>query len=379
MRSILARSVRSIDWPLVGALSVLMAIGLVLAYSISTNPVSPNPALFRKQLIYVLAGICAFVFFSTINYRIWMVYSKVIYLGCIVALVGVLVVGVTIRGTTGWISLGITTFQPVEFAKIGLIFFLAKYFSDHGRHFFLWRHTIISGIATVALIGLVLVQPDFGSAIVLAGIWFLMLLVVGIPRKHVIALISIFLIAAAIGWMFVLKPYQKDRIMTFLNPQLDTQGVGYNVRQSIIAVGSGRIIGRGFGLGSQSQLKFLPEAETDFIFAVLAEEFGLVGALTLLAGLLFLVYRLVATAQRTQDNFAAYSALGLASLLTVQSFVNIGMNVGLAPVTGIPLPFLSSGGSSLLSLCIAFGIMSNIIYDVRTRGSHSALGFKDRV
>lgn len=156
--------------------------------------------------------------------------------------------------------------------------------------------------------------------------------------------------------------------MTFLNPQRDTQGVGYNVRQSIIAVGSGRIIGRGFGLGSQSQLKFLPEAETDFIFAVLAEEFGLIGALALLGGLLFLVYRLVTTAQRTQDNFAAFSALGLASLLSVQSFINIGMNVGLAPVTGIPLPFLSSGGSSLLSLCIAFGIMSNIVYDVRQRG-----------
>lgn len=379
MRSILARSFRSIDWPLLGAISVLMFIGLVLAFSISTNPVSPDPALFRKQLVYVLIGILLFIFFSTINYRLWMVYSKVIYLGCILALLGVLVIGVTIRGTTGWISFGITTFQPVELVKIGLIFFLAKYFSDHGRHFFLWRHTIVSGLATFALVGLVIRQPDFGSAIVLAGIWFLMLLVVGIPRKHVITLITIFLIAAAIGWMFVLKPYQKDRVMTFLNPQLDAQGVGYNVRQSIIAVGSGQIIGRGFGLGSQSQLKFLPEAETDFIFAVLAEEFGLIGALTLLAGLLFLAYRLVATAQRTQDNFAAYSALGLASLLSVQSFINIGMNIGLAPVTGIPLPFLSSGGSSLVSLCIAFGIMSNIMYDTRQRGSHSAMGFKDRI
>lgn len=354
----------AIDWLLSTAIFFLVTLGLAILYGISIN--TESQSLFLKQLAVAVVGFLVYFSISNLNYRIWMMYSKALYVIAALSLLVVLVAGVTIRGTTGWLSLGFATFQPVEFAKIGLIIMLAKYFSDHGRQFFLWRHILTSGALTAAYVVLVLLQPDFGSAIVILGTWFLMLMVVGVPRKHLAVLVTVFLVIAAIAWAFVLKDYQRDRILTFLNPQADVLGVGYNVRQSVIAVGSGRFIGRGFGLGSQSQLKFLPEPETDFVFAVLAEEFGFIGVLILFAGFGALMYRLFRVAHQTADNFAAFFCLGLAALFTVQTFINIGMNIGIAPVTGIPLPFISSGGSSLLGLFIAFGIVSSIIVDNRT-------------
>src|SRR3989344_4430433 len=358
--------IRIIDWPMFSAISLLVFIGLVVLYSISINPIAPDAGIFRKQLILALLGVIIFFVASNMNYRLWMTYSKVMYLLGAVLLILVLFFGATIRGTTGWFSIAGFSFQPVEFAKVGLVIFLARYFSDHSRLFFMWRHIILSGAVTLLYMALVMQQPDFGSAIVIFGTWFLMLLIVGIPRRQVVILVSVFVVSAIIGWFFVLQPYQKNRIVTFLNPQVDELGVGYNVRQSIIAVGSGRIFGRGFGLGSQSQLKVLPEPETDFIFAVLSEEYGFVGVVVLFGGMLFLLFRLVLIAQRTGDNFAAFFVLGLASLFTVQSFINVGMNIGIAPVTGIPLPFISAGGSSLLGFFFAFGIASSVVADNRT-------------
>ncbi len=364
MLSSIWKRIRGVDWLLSVAIFFLVSLSLAILYGISIN--TANTGLFVKQLIVVAIGFAAFFIISNLNYRLWMMYSKAFYAVGVLGLLFVLVFGVTIRGTTGWVSFAGFSFQPVEFAKIALIIMLAKYFSDHGRQFFLWRHILASGAMTAVYVALVLKQPDFGSAIVLLGTWFLMLMVVGVPRKHLIILVSTFLVVAVGAWFFVLKDYQKDRIMTFVNPQADILGVGYNVRQSVIAVGSGQIIGRGFGLGSQSQLKFLPEPETDFVFAVLAEEFGLIGVLILFAGFGALLYRLFRIAHKTGDNFAAFFCLGLAALMTVQTFINIGMNIGIAPVTGIPLPFISSGGSSLLGFFVAFGIVSSIIVDNRT-------------
>jgi len=358
---------KNIDWLTFSAIFFLVVISLGVIYGISINPVDPDSLIFSKQLAFATIGLLIFFVMSNINYRVWMTYSKIIYIASAALLLYVLYFGLTIRGTTGWISLGFISFQPVEFAKVGLIIFLAKYFSDYGRQFFLWRHIIISGLGTVLLMVLVLLQPDLGSAIVLFGTWLLMLLIVGISRKQIAILIISIIVMSLMSWFFVLAPYQKDRIVTFINPQSDALGVGYNVRQSIIAVGSGQLLGRGFGLGSQSQLKFLPEAETDFIFAVLGEEFGLIGIVILLSIFFMLMIRLLATATRTTDNFAAFFTLGLASLFIVHSFINIGMNVGIAPVAGIPLPFISAGGSSLISFFIAFGIASNIMVDTRSR------------
>lgn len=349
---------------LFAAVAFLLLFGLTVIYGLSINAVAGRNA-FTKQLIFALIGIAIFIYVSGTNYRFWQTYSKVFYVAGLLALIGTLAIGTTIRGTTGWINIAGFSFQPVEFAKIALVVFLSKYFSEYAKQFFLWRHIIISGLAAGAYVCLVLLQPDLGSAMVMVGTWFLLLLVVGIRRGHLATLIVAFGIVALLSWSFVLQGYQKDRLLTFINPQKDVLGVGYNVRQSIIAVGAGQFWGRGFALGSQSQLKFLPEPETDFIFAVLAEEFGFVGSLLLVAGLLFILYRLVLIAHRTNDNFAAYFCLSLASLMTVQSFINIGMNLGIAPVTGIPLPFISAGGSSLVSMLLACGIASSIYSDIR--------------
>ncbi len=353
--------IRRIDWLMTAAILFLVLLGLIVIYGISLNRPEDSFFLFKKQLAVAVIGIAAYFAFSTVNYRIWQTFSKLIYWVFFAGLIGVLLFGSTIRGTTGWIQIGGIGLQPVEFAKIAVLIFLAKYFSDYAREFFLWRHIIVSGLSVMLIVGLILLQPDLGSAMVMVATWFLMLIIVRIKRTHLLTLILIFIATALIAWFFVLQTYQKDRIYTFINPQADPLGAGYNVSQSIIAVGSGRIWGRGFALGSQSQLHFLPEPETDFIFAVLSEEFGLIGVVILLGGYLIIIYRIIKVSLRTRDNFAAYFSLGLSSMILVQSFINIGMNMGIAPVTGIPLPLISAGGSSMIAILGALGIVNNIV------------------
>jgi rod shape determining protein RodA len=359
------RNLRSLDWLLTAAVLFLIILGLAVIYGISLNDPATNFQLFKKQLLFVGIGLLAFFFLSQVNYRLWQTMSKLIYAFFALVLLGVLVFGTTIRGTTGWIQFGGFGVQPVEFAKISVIIFLAHYFNRYGREFFLWRHVIVSGISVMFIVGLVLLQPDLGSSMVMVATWILMLLIVGVRKSHLMVLFSIFVISSLIGWFFVFKPYQKDRIMTFINPQSNPLNEGYNVRQSVIAIGSGQIWGRGFALGSQSQLHFLPEPETDFIFAVLAEEFGFIGVSLLIAAYGLILYRLIRLANRTRDNYVAYFCLGLAAMLLVQLFINIGMNMGIAPVTGIPLPFISAGGSSMIALLIALGMINNMAVDSR--------------
>ncbi|HLC64269.1 MAG TPA: FtsW/RodA/SpoVE family cell cycle protein, partial [Patescibacteria group bacterium] len=213
---------------------------------------------------------------------------------------------------------------------------------------------------TGALIVLVMLQPDLGSAMILFFIWLVMVLLLPIRKKTVFIIFLIIVVLAAGAWFFLFKDYQKDRLLTFIQPQLDPLGAGYNVRQSVVAVGSGQLVGRGLALGSQSQLNFLPEQETDFIFAVIAEELGFVGASLLLILFFSLLVRLYRIAQQTRDDFGNMLALGVITYLTVQTFINMGMNMGIAPVTGVPLPLVSYGGSSLLSVLIALGIVLNI-------------------
>jgi rod shape determining protein RodA len=354
------RTLRSSDWLLTAAVLFLLILGLTVIYGISLNDPTSNFQLFKKQLLFVGIGLLGFFVLTQVNYRLWQTLGKVIYGIFVVVLLGVLVFGTTIRGTTGWIQFGGFGLQPVEFAKISVIIFLAQYFNKFGREFFLWRHIIVSGISVMLIVGLVLLQPDLGSSMVMFATWVLMLLIGGIKKSQLAILFTLFVMVSVVSWFFVFKPYQKDRIMTFINPQSNPQNEGYNVRQSIIAVGSGQLWGRGFGLGSQSQLHFLPEPETDFIYAVLAEEFGFVGVLLLIGAYAMILYRLIRLANRTRDNYAAYFCLGLAAMLLVQLFINIGMNMGIAPVTGIPLPFISAGGSSIIALLAALGMANNM-------------------
>ena len=352
--------IRQSDWLLTGAVIFLVLLGLIVIYGISLNRPEDNFFLFKKQLALAVAGLAVYFTVSIINYRVWQTFSKLIYWASAALLMIVLFFGSTIRGTTGWLELGGVGLQPVEFAKIAVLIFLAYYFSRYAREFFLWRHILVSGAIVALVCGLVLKQPDFGSAMVMVGTWFLMLLVVGVKRTQLLTLLAVFVVTAVVGWLFILQPYQRDRLVTFLNPQADPLKTGYNVRQSVIAVGSGQLLGRGFALGSQSQLHFLPEPETDFIFAVLAEEFGLVGVFILLGVYFLLMYRLIRLSLRTRDNFAAYFSLGLAALLLVEVFINVGMNMGMAPVTGIPLPLVSAGGSSLLAFLGALGVSNSM-------------------
>jgi len=348
------------DWYLVINISLLMIFGLAALYSLQINVDNPNFIFFNRQVVLVLLGLLVFFLISQINYKVWSDYYKIVFVIIAFLLLVVLTIGVNIRGTTGWFSFFGQTFQPVELAKIALVVFLAKFFSARGLRSGVLKNIFISGLVTGFLILLVLLQPDFGSAMILFATWLAMVLMLPVRKKTVFSIFLIIIMLAAAAWIFFLQDYQRERLLTFVQPQRDPLGSGYNVRQSIVAIGSGRLYGRGLSLGSQSQLNFLPEQETDFIFAVIAEELGFVGAGVVLALFLSLFIRLYKIARETGDNFAHFFVIGVITYLTIQTFVNIGMNMGIAPVAGIPLPLVSYGGSSLLSVLITLGIVLNI-------------------
>lgn len=359
MINVLARW-QKIDWLLFFAVFILLVLSISILYSLGLNTDSANFLVFKKQIFFSLAGIFLFFLLSGINYKVWLTYSKMIYILFILVLLSVLFFGVKIKGTTGWLDFGFFGIQPVEFAKVALIIFLARYFSQHASEFYLFKHVFISGLVTFLFVGLVMLQPDLGSAMVLVGTWVILLLFTGIKRKHFWWLFITFILVVISAWFFLLKDYQQSRILTFFNPGRDPQGDGYNVIQSIVAVGSGQLTGRGLSLGSQSSLRFLPEPGTDFIFAVIAEDLGFLGVILLLGLFSFIFYRLFLIMKKSQDDFGAYLVLGICAMLLVQIFINIGMNMGISPVTGIPLPLVSAGGSSLWAVMIALGIAQNI-------------------
>jgi rod shape determining protein RodA len=222
------------------------------------------------------------------------------------------------------------------------------------------KNIIKSGLLAAVFIVPVLLQPDLGSVMILSALWFFLLIISGLRRRYLISLLAIFLIIGTLAWFFVLKDYQRERLVTFINPASDPLDAGYNIAQATIAIGSGQLWGRGIGFGSQSQLRFLPESHTDFIFAVIAEEMGFVILVLILALFIFYFYRGIKIAKLARDNFTSFLAVGAIILFAVQDFINIGMNMGIMPVTGVPLTFLSYGGSSLLASFILVGILQSI-------------------
>ncbi len=270
------------------------------------------------------------------------------------------------RGTAGWLHFGFFQVQPVEMAKLTLIIFLASFISKKKTELGEIVRIIVSFVLVFVLVVLVLKQPDLGSALVLSGIWAGMLFVSGIRIKHLILLLVVGMTVIGSSWFF-LAPYQKDRVLTVLEPQADPKGSGYNVMQAIVAVGSGGLNGKGIGHGSQSQLNFLPEKHTDFIFSVIAEELGLFGSFLVLFLYGVILYRLKCIALSSQDNFGYLLTVGVMIMLFVQMLVNIGMNIGILPVTGIPLPLLSYGGSSLVTVLAALGLVSGVYMRRRSK------------
>jgi rod shape determining protein RodA len=321
-----------------------------------------NLTILYKQLGFVLISFLVMFIFSKIDYRIYKnnpIILNIIYIIFTGLLVSLLIFGQTTRGIKGWLNLGFFSIQPVEFMKIILILVLSKYFST--RNVFLWnfKHIFISGIYTLIPCLLVLAQPDLGAAVILFIIWIAMISVSGIKIKHLSLIFGSLLLVSIFSFVFLLKPYQKERITAFINPALDARGINYNAKQSMIAIGSGRIFGKGLSFGTQTQLNFLPESKTDFVFASIAEEIGLVGMIIVFTSFVAILYKLFFYLTKTSDNFAFLLIFGLMIKISAETIINIGVNVGFFPVVGIALPFLSMGGSHLLADFILLGIVLN--------------------
>jgi len=339
---------------------VLWGFGLLALYSVALAGAENNYTYLIRHLIFGGVGIAVCIAMSFLDYRIWRLYSIWIYAGIVALLGAVLIFGATIRGTTGWFVVADQQFQPVEFAKVGFLLFLAAFESLYARFINMLRYMALNVLAVSIILCLILLQPDFGSAMLFGGVWMMLLLVTGIRKKYILLFAVCLLAAFAAGWFFLFADYQKDRVLTFLDPARDPLGSGYNITQSVIAVGSGKLFGRGVSFGSQSQLKFLPEAQTDFIFSVLAEDLGFIGMLVFFAFWLLVFWRIVTALRYARDDFGLFMVLGTLAILLMQLAVNVGMNMGLLPVTGITLPFVSYGGSSLVSSFIIIGLIESM-------------------
>ncbi len=349
---------KSFDQTLFILIFLLVIIGLVLQYSLSLS--TPGINFFVKQCIFVSVGFLFFFVISFIDFRFIKATAFSIYLLSILLLISVLIFGKELRGTKGWLDLGFFNFQPAELAKLATIIILAKFWQIT-RSPIKPKHLFFSLVLILPLFFLIIKQPDLGSALTIILIWLGVIFLVDSNKKHLLSLLLIIVLTITFSWFFLLKDYQKDRISIYLNPSKDSLVSGYQVNQSIIAVGSGQFLGRGFGLGTQSQLKFLPDSETDFAFAVLAEEFGLVGCLFLLGIYSLLLLRLMHIARHVYGNFSLVLICGVTIYLFFQMIINIGMNIGLAPVIGLPLPLVSYGGSSLVITLISLGLVESVL------------------
>jgi len=354
-----ALSGKTFDYFLFVLVFILVILGIVSIYSITYGVTNQY---FISQLIFAGIGLVFLGFFAFLDYKSLGSFSILIYSAGIVFLAAVLVIGKTVSGATRWIPLGFFQLQPAEIFKLILIIVLAKYLGDKKGEIG-GREILVTFLLTSLPVVLVLMQPDFGTALVYLAIAIILLFVAGIPRLYIFILSLVVGSLAPIFWFFVLRGYQKERLVSFLNPSADPFGSGYNVLQSIIGVGSGQLLGHGLGHGSQSQLNFLPISiqHTDFIFAVFAEELGFLGSILLLILFVILLFKIFKIAQVAKDGFGALLAAGIGGMFLFQFLVNVGMNLGVMPITGIPLPFLSFGGTALVMSLVCIGVVESVI------------------
>ncbi len=341
---------------------LLVAFGLI-----TMSTFTGENFFFEKQLISLTVAIGGFFLATRVDtdmlkrtnvlVTLFIVFSAV--------LITLFSLGHVAKGAQSWFKIGLFAFQPADAMKLLLVLVLAKYFSRRHVEIAHFRHIIVSGVYALIPFLLVLLQPDFGSAMIMFFIWFGMILVSGVSKKH---LALVFLVGAlAFGglWAEVFKPYQKDRILTFLNPLTDISGAGYNAYQSVIAVGSGQLMGKGVGYGTQSRLRFLPEYQTDFIFSAFAEEWGLLGVLILFSLFAVVIIRILFLSLLGGTNFEMLYGMGVAIFLISHFTVNIGMTIGLLPITGVTVPFMSYGGSHLLVEFVALGLLVSMKKNAR--------------
>ncbi len=351
------RILRSLDWLLVASIVPLLVFGLLTMKSLSGDDY-----FFNRQLVWIALGVLAMVGATAIDWRSLKSSSVILLLYGfgVLLLFALALMGLVTRGAKSWFYLGGAAIEPVELIKLILVLLFAKYFSRRYVEIALWRHIAISFAYLVVPLALVFLQPDFGSAAILFFIWISMLLFSGPTPRQIAVFVGGGLLIALVGWFFLLQPYQKTRIVAFLYPESDPQKSGYHAIQAMIAVGSGGVWGKGVGYGTQSRLNFLPESQTDFMFAAFAEEWGLVGALLLFICFGFLFWRILRISMRSPDNFSKLIGLGICFLLVGHIAIHVGMNLGLLPITGIGLPFMSYGGSFLVTLMAAIGILESI-------------------
>lgn len=344
-----------IDWTLYILPFLLSTFGVVVIFSVTY---STKPLLMISQIIYILLGSAVAILLTFFDYRNLRSFSLFLYLIIIILLILVLLFGDRTFGAARWIDLKVFQLQPSEIGKLIIILVLSRIFAENYKDF-RWRHLfLVFGIVGLPMI-LILRQPDFGTAMVILWGLLILLFFSNIKKIILVGIIAGLILALPIGWHF-LKPYQKQRIYTFINPSADPYGSGYNVTQAKITVGSGGLLGQGIGQGTQIQLNFLPVAHSDFIFASTAEAVGFAGSTSLIILLLFLIFRVLNVARISKDLFGFYFAVGWGMILLFQVLVNIGMNLGIMPVTGIPLPFVSYGGSAMLTNMAAIGILQSI-------------------
>jgi rod shape determining protein RodA len=355
-------TIRKVDYNLIVVIAGMNVIGLFNLYSATHGPTSHNMGgLFWGQILYIIVGWIIYAAVTFMDYRIFLRFAYLLYGINVCFLFLVLIIGHASLGAQRWLDLGFFHYQPSETMKLVLVLVLARYFHTHVRP---QGHTLRELVVPIVLVLIptlfVVKQPDLGTGLLLVTTAMTMLLFVKIRTRVLVAAAIVFTIAMPIAWKFAFKEYQKNRVLTFLDPNRDPRGAGYNSIQSKIAVGSGRILGKGWRKGTQSQLEFLPERHTDFIFSVLSEEFGFVGSAFTLGLFITLFLMGVRIASQAKDKFGVLLVVGVMAILFWHMFINMGMTTGILPIVGIPLPLISYGGSSLLTTMLGLGMISSI-------------------
>jgi len=355
------RLVQNFDWGLLGVTLLLALFGFLTLYSATTTVSNGSQQMiYIKQIIWFCGGFVVMVMAFMINYKLLDRWADIIYIFCIILLLSVLIFGKFVAGSRRWLVFGPLSVQPSELAKITIIIVLAKYYSNVASPKGLQFRELLKPLVYTGIPFLLIVkQPDLGTAMLLAFIALSMTVFVKIEKKTYYWLLGSAMVCAPLVW-FLLKDYQKKRILTFFNPDRDPLGAGYHIIQSKIAIGSGMITGKGYLEGTQNALSFLPEQHTDFIFSVLAEEWGFLGTTILLFLFFMLIFLGLKIAHGSKDPFGTMLAFGITSMIFFHVFINIGMVMGLMPVVGVPLPLISYGGSSMMTIMVSIGLLISI-------------------
>ncbi len=352
------RIFRFLDFRMLLTVFFLLSVSLLFIYS-ATYRTPGGDAFVYKQMIWLGLGMSLFVFILKIDFRTVGSMAYFFYMVSLFLLILVLVIGSVHKGARSWFDIGPFAFQPSELSKIGIVFMLARFLADRSEDRSKMRYVIFTLLLAGLPIGLIMLEPDLGTALVLIPVLMGMLFVAGARMRYLLAIVAIGLAILPIGWS-VLHQYQRQRLLVFINPNMDPLGAGYNAIQSKIAVGSGGLYGKGWLQGTQSQLHFLPERHTDFIFSVVGEEWGFLGCGAVLIGYIAFLLSGFKIARNCEDLFGRFLAVGLSLLIASHVIINTGMTIGIMPITGIPLPFMSYGGSHLLAMMACLGFLQNI-------------------